>query len=922
MDPHVRTSSGGVPFRFVGRQAERGELERLLIEARRGRGGTLILRGGAGIGKTALLRWAEELAGDATLLQLVGVESEKDMAYAGLFELVSPLLDDLERLLPPQRYALEVAMGLRAGDTPDVFLVAVAFLSLLSRRARGGLVVCLIDDMHWLDQASAQVLGFIARRVRVERIVVLFTTRELRAEVSALPLLDLTGLSDADARSLLDAELPARLDALVRDGVVAEARGNPFVLGQLPRSGSTAELAGGFGLPGAVVLPQRVEAVLLSRVGALRPDLRRFVLLAAADPTGDTQLLRRASALRDVDFDRMLRGGGVGSLMTDEGRVVFRHPLLRSAVYNAASFDERRQAHLTLARATDSAVDPDRMAWHLAAAVAGPDESVAIRLEEAAALAETRGGAAAKAAFLRRAVALTEDADRRGERATCAAEASYEAGQPGWAQRMLTIVKRATKDGDVIDPRVAVLSAQIVFAAGRYPEATRLLIDAAKPFSDVNDDDAARDVLLIAWGAALLAGVSAPSLLVEVSIAVQALGVPLQPRPADRLVCALATLALHGRETAAPELRTATCALMAEPQSIRSHDEWRWLASLPANILWDEVGWNAINIGQVATSRAASMLPRLSLHLDSCAVLAVWRGEFASAEVTVAELTAIREADDSRATPLSAMFLAAMRGREREHAALSAEAQRSASGTGGTLATHFSNWTRSVLYNGLGRPDLAFDAAQQASEERPAFSLAARALPELVEAAVAAGQSDIAAEACDRLDEAASAFETNWARGVALRSRALVEAPEDAEQHFLGALALLEQTALIPEIARTELLYGEWAGRHGHRAEARRRLRAAHDRFVRIGMTGFAHRARRRLLTVGEHPDRPAGTNPTELTAQEQQIVALVRTGFSNPEVGERLFLSPRTVEWHLRKVFIKLSITSRRELRDVLPAD
>jgi hypothetical protein len=427
-----------------GRASECALLDTVVDAVRRGEGRSLVVRGEAGIGKTALLEYLVRSASDLTVLRAVGVESEMELAYAGLHQLCASLLNRLDRLPAPQRRALEIAYGLSAGGAPDRFLVGLAVLSLLSEAADERPILCLVDDAQWLDRASALTLAFVARRLLAERVGVVFAAREPGGELARLPQLEVCGLLRDDARALLGATVWLRLDERVSDRIVAETHGNPLALLELPRGLTARQLAGGFGLVEAQGVAGRIEESFIRRVETLSEDARRLLLVAAAEPVGDPLLLLAASerlgiavSVVDAETDGLLALGE---------RVTFRHPLVRSAVYRTATREQRREVHLALAEATDRSVDPDRRAWHLATAAAGPNEPVAAELEQSASRAQARGGLAAAAAFLHRAVVLSGDPEQRVRRALAAARASLHAGIFDGALELLVLAEAATPD--------------------------------------------------------------------------------------------------------------------------------------------------------------------------------------------------------------------------------------------------------------------------------------------------------------------------------------------------------------------------------------------------------------------------------------------------------------------------------------------
>jgi len=902
-----------------GRDAECAALDELIAAVRAGESRALVVRGEAGVGKSALLSHAMASATDLHVVEAVGVQAEMELAFASLHQLCAPMLDHLDRLPAPQCEALGIVFGLTEGAAAGGFLVGLAALTLLSEAAEERPLLCVVDDAQWLDRASARTLGFVARRLLAEPVGFVFATREPLDELAGLPELDVQGLRDADARTLLAAAGHFRLDEGVRDLIVAETRGNPLALLELPRGLTAAELAGGFGLLTGQALSGRIEESFLQRLRAMPAAARTLLLVAAAEPIGDPLLVSRAA-------ERLGIGDSAAAAAEEEGlmaigeRVTFRHPLVRSAVYRSASPQERRAAHLALAEATDPALDPDRRAWHRAAAAPGPDEDVAVELERSAGRAQARGGLAAAAAFLRRSVALTRDPARRTDRALAAAQANLHAGAFDAALELLATAQAGPLD-ELQGARAELLRGQIAFASSVGSDAPPRLLKAAKRLEPL-DAELARETYLDAWGAALFAGdlVSAGGLH-EVSRAARSAPRPAHPpRPSDLLLDGLAALVTEGRTAATPTLRRAAAAFAADDTPAEQNFRWGWLTTVPCNVLWDDETWHAINARQLQLARHAGALARLPIDLTAMAILVAWWGDFARAAAVIAEADAVTEATETRIAPFGAMLLAALRGREAEASVLLDSTVTAATAGGQGIGVQYAQWVAAILFNGLGRYDQALVAARQASEDTPELFLAAWALPELIEAAVRSGQAGLAAGALERLTEAAAAAGTHWALGVEARSRALLSEGDTAERLYREAIDRLGRTRLRPELARAQLLYGEWLRRAGRRVDAREQLRTAHDMLAGIGMEAFAERASRELQATGERVRKRTAETSDRLTPQEAQIARLARDGLSNPEIGARLFLSPRTVEWHLHKVFAKLGITSRRGLYDALP--
>jgi DNA-binding CsgD family transcriptional regulator len=842
-----------------------------------------------------------------------------ELAYASLHQLCAPLLDRLEKLPPPQRQALDIVFGIRAGPAPNRFLVGLAVLTLLSHVAEERPLLCVVDDAQWLDQASALTLAFVARRLMADPVGIVFGAREAGEALEHLPELEVLGVRNGDARALLTSAVRYKLDERVRDRIIAETRGNPLALLELPRGLTATQLAGGLGLLDAQDLPGRIEQSFVRQLEPLSGDARRLLLIAAAEPLGDPVVLWRAAERLRIGPATADDVQAHGLLAIGE-RVTFRHPLARSAVYRSADGPERRAAHAALAEVTDRSADRDRRAWHLAAAAAGPDEEVARELELSAGRAQARGGLAAAAAFLQRAAALTGDPARRAERALAAAEAGLRAGAFDAARELVVAAEVGPLD-PLGRARVGLLKAQVAFVQNRASDSPLLLLQAARKLEPL-DLRLARDTYLDAWSAALGAGrlARAGSHLLDVSRA--AAGAPdLDPPLArDLLLDGLALLFTEGRAAAAPALEAAVTAFARAEISTEAMLRWGWLASRAANILWDYDRGLEISMRAVQLARDLGALEVLVMADNASGQAAAVAGDFTTAAVLTAELDAVKEATRSRIAPLAALALAGIRGQEPGASRMIERTITQATAEGQGTAVQYAHWARSVLMNGLGRYQDALVAAAEASEATPQLFLAMWALSELVEAASRTGDAERAQRALRRLGEQTQGSDTDWALGIHARARALLSEGEVAERLYREAIHRLGRTRLRPELARAHLLYGEWLRRERRHIDARAQLRAAHGLFLAIGMEAFAERARRELTATGEKVRARTDATRDELTPQERQIARLARDGLSNPEIGAQLFLSPRTVEWHLRNVFGKLDIRSRRELAKALP--
>jgi DNA-binding CsgD family transcriptional regulator len=902
---------------FVGRSRERAVLDRLLEDVRRGRSAVLVLRGDEGAGKTALLHHCARQASGFRVARVAGVESEMELPFATLHQLCAPMLGRLDALPAPQARALRVAFGLAFGEAPGRLGIALAALNLLAEVAAERPLLVLVDDAQWLDAASAQALGFIARRLGAEPVAIVVAVRHRPGapELAGLPELAVAGLEEADARALLATVLPGPLDERVRDRLVAETGGNPLALLELAPRPAATQAPGEFGLAPAHGLSERVEQSFLRRLERLGDDARRLVLVAAAEPVGDPLLLRRAAERLGVGAGA---AGEADDLLRVGDRVTFRHPLVRSVVYRSAPPDERRAVHLALAEATDPQADADRRAWHRAAGTLGPDEEVASELERSAGRAQARGGYAAAAAFLQRAVALTRAPARRADRALAAAEAGLHAGAFGAALEALAAAEAGALD-DLQAARAQLLRGRIAFASGQAADACGLLAQAARRLAPL-DLALARETYLGALGAALFAGPAGADDLLAVGHAVRALPRPAGPaRAVDVLLDGLGLLVAEGRGPAAPVLLEATRAFAGDGASAEESARWGWMASAASSALWDDDGLRAVCRRQIGLARAAGALEHLPLHLIALATATARAGDVRAATSLVAEAEAVTAATGTRMAPYVAeMLLAALGGREAELAALRRAATAQAAGSGQGVVATVAAWSSAILHNGRGRYEAAMEAARSAVEAEGDQFASMWASAELVEAAVRAGAPEVARGALERLAATTRPAGTDFGLGIEARSRALL-ADGDAAPLHQEAIERLGRTQVRAELARAHLLHGEWLRRGGHRRLAREQLRLAHELFAAMGMTAFDERAGRELLATGETVRRRATETRDALTPQEAQIARLAAEGLSNPEIGERLFLSPRTVEWHLKKVFVKLGIGSRRRLRDAL---
>lgn len=877
---------------LLGRRTEGETLDKLLTQAKAGSGQVLVLRGEAGIGKTALLDHVSSRASGFRVARAAGVESESAFPYAGLHQLCVPFLDRLDRLPAPQREALGTAFGMASGPRPTRFMVGLAVLTLLAEVADEQPLVCLVDDAQWLDSMSSAVLGFVARRLLAERIALVFVLREGNDYLDGLPELVVRGLDDADARALLESVIKGPVDGRVRDRIVAEARGNPLALLELPR-----EVADGLD---AGPLTSRIEQSFVRQIEPLPADTRLLMLTAAAEPLGDATLLWRAAGLLGLGADPAAAALGTG-LIEFGARVQFRHPLVRSAVYRSASAVDRLRVHRALADVTDPEIDPDRRAWHRAQGTASPDEEVAADLENTASRAQARGGLLAAAAFLEQAAVLTPEPGRRASRELAAARAKRDAGALDASLRLLSAVEAGPPD-ERRSAEVEHLRGHIAFDQRRVADAAPLLFSAARRLAPF-DADLARETHLEALSAAIWAG--AP-----LADAARTAPPPRTPPCAiDLVLAALTTRITAGYTAAVPHMARALDEVRALKVGAEDVSRLPWLfgnraGGIIASEMWDFATRREFAQLQVRLSRDAGALVQLQFALNFLADNELLAGEPASAQALIEEDRRISEVTGTPPIGYAVLLQAAYRGED-----VASQAARDALEAGQGRLAVIAGWTAAILHNGLGRHDLARDAALRVLES-DSLVYSSMIVTELAEAASRTGDTALVAEACER---AASWVDTDWSSGLKARLRAL----NGDSAGFGESISFLSRTALKGELARTHLLFGEWLRREGQRVEAREHLRTAHEMLAAAGMTAFADRAWRELQATGETARKRTAEPTDELTAQEYQIARLAREGYSNPEIGTRLFISPRTVEWHLRKVFGKLGVTSRRQLRD-----
>lgn len=902
---------------LVGRRAEQQKLSALVDRVRSGGSAVLVLRGEAGIGKTALLSDVRDRAADLRVIAVSGAESEMELAYAGVQQLCAPLLGSLDRLPDPQENALRVALGLRDGATPDRLLVSLAVLSLLADAGAERPTICLVDDAQWVDRASLQALAFAGRRLSADPVAMIFAARDLQAdqELAALPQMHLDGLADADARALLAAKMPARLDDIVRDNILAEADGNPLALLELNRALPGARMAGGYGLTAAKSLAARIEQTYGQRLRELPSQTRMLLLLAAVEPTGEPSWLWAAAARLGIGVDAGVPAEQSGLVSVDT-RLRFRHPLVRSAIYRDAVPSERRQAHAALAKVISGPFADEHRAWHHAHASDAPSEAVAVELVQSAERARRRGGSAAAAAFLAYAVELTPDPLRRAERALAAALSKLDAGDPEAAARLLEAVAGA--DDELLGVRADLVRAKIAFATNRGSDAPPLLLSAAERLHDL-EPALARETYLEALMAAAIVG----EFSTAVAVAEAARNAPTvsgPPRAVDLLLDGTVVRLTQGYGAAAPLLKQAITAYLDDDKAGTADPRWHLIALRVLLDRFEEATYNALSRRQLELLTATGELTALPNVLTTNSGACVNAGDFAQAAALIEQSRSIAEATGVPPHRSVEAYLAAYRGQERQcvelvQATISEAAER---GEGAAIAqAHFA---AAILHTGLRQYDKAFAACSSALKYDD-IALLGYILVEMVEAAIRSGHRSAAEAALAELAERAAASGSGSALGLAARSRALVDDGPTAEAEYEVALANLQRSPVVVYYVRTHLVYGEWLRRQNRRTDARRQLRIAHEMFTKMGADGFAERTRRELAAAGEPMQDERGgkamaTSTATLTTQESYIARLAGDGYSNSEIASHLFISPRTVEWHLSKIFAKLGVSSRRELR------
>jgi DNA-binding CsgD family transcriptional regulator len=903
---------------LLGRDEERGRIGRILDDARRGLSGVLVLRGEPGVGKTALLDDAQAAAPDLQVIRIDCVETEMKLSFGALHQFIRPCLDGLDAIPSPQRTALRLVLGMAEGRAPDPFLVGLASLGLLAQRASRRPLLCLVDDAHCLDRESADALAFVARRLYADSIAIIFAIREPTPTFSVLdglPELRLAGLTKADADELLALITGPAVPRLTAGRIVAETGGNPLALIEIGQQLAAGTLAGDSPLPEPIPLGRQLEQRYLQEVKALPAQTRSLLLAAAADPAGDPNLLWQVGI--DLGFTvEASAAAEARQLITIRDTVRFRHPLIRSAVYYGASFAQRQRVHARLAQAT-SLADPDQRAWHLAQSATGPDESVAEELERAAERASRRGGWTAAAALFHRSATLSAHRATRARRMLSAAEASCSAGTPRQAQAELD---DAASYRD--DQRHAGLAGRVqghIHHAQRQPaKATAALLAAAARLGPV-DIRLARDVLVEAVVEAQINGRLAPEGTSRTDVARLARTLPLPPgltpTAGDLLLDADTGLQLHGLEAATPLLRRAIDAVRRQAGDPPEMFQWLAAACAAATILADEPLLHELSHRMETSARQQGAIFPLALALSHAGVAGLFAGDLAQAQRCFTERITQAEALGQHWS-IGSLLLSAWRGQDQQTYALLDTVADEASRQGQGYQLVFADYARCVLELGHCGYEAAYAGFTSCIDDTSQVKFA---LPDLIEAAQRSGHREDARHLVPALARLADASPGPVTLGFLARARALIAADDQgAEGHYQEAISQHGRARGPAHLARSHLVYGEWLRRVKRPREARTSLKAAHQIFAEIGAQGFAERARLELSAAGGTVPIQAARGPGhDLTPQEAQVTRLAAGGATNAEIAAQLYLSPNTVDYHLRKVFRKLGITSRRQLAD-----
>lgn len=911
------------PRDLVGRDAECFRLERLHGDLLRGNSATLVLRGEVGIGKTALLNYIVDISSSLHVSEARGIESDMELPYAGLHQLCGPFLDGIPLLPAPQAEAIRVAFGISRGEAPERFLVGLAVLTLWAKASETRPLLLVVDDAQWLDRLSAQTLEFVARRLVAEQIALVMAVRtpEGAKAFAGLDELWVRGLSSTATGALLDSAVDGPVDPKVRSRIVAETRGNPLAVLELCRGRSAVDLAYGLQQHRDHSIADQMVHDYARRISELPTATQQLLLLAAAEPVGDPSLLVRAANELGIAVDAA-PATSAGLIEVGES-IRFAHPLARAAAYIAADPVDRRSAHRALARATDESQDPDRKAWHFAQAADGPDEAVAAGLERAAGRARERGGMAAEAVLHERAAELTPDAVTRGHRALAAAEAHFSAAAPDRATELAAMADQCPMH-PMDEARLTRLRARVLFARSRGQEAGPLLLDAAAQFSQLHSS-LARDTYLEAISAIVFSGrVHGAHGAQAAALAARRSHAPASSSvAADHLLQGVSAILALGPRQGLPTLKAALVPFVEEQHHSREA-ALRWLLLTPVALEsfihhdWNLNAWEQISSRAVRVARDLGALGVLPSALIYAGGVKIHHGDFVGAAALLDEAEELTRATGQAQHAYGHLVLSAWRGDRDDAIRLIAAVRDLGQSSGEASLVAATGYVSSVLFNGLARYDQAVEAAGEAIAH-DGFNFSGLSLVEHLEALTHLGRRDDAERSLARLLELTDATETGWARGARARGRALLSNGAPAATLFEEALDAFESARVRVEVARTHLNYGEWLRRNRRAALARDHLRTSFDMFNVMGARAFAERARRELLATGEKLAVPTPARVNQLTPQEEQIALLAASGLTNPQIGAELFISPHTVEWHLRKVYSKLDIASRKDLERAL---
>jgi DNA-binding CsgD family transcriptional regulator/1,2-phenylacetyl-CoA epoxidase PaaB subunit len=912
-----RASAHGPPTRsargwVVGRREQRAALAALIDGARAGMSGAIIVRGAKGSGKTHLLDCAIADATDCLVLRSSGVEIESGLAFATVQQLCGPLVDRVAELPLPQAEALGVALGLEPGPTADPLLVGLGLVSLLAAVASERPVVCVLDDAEWVDESSAQAIGVASRRLAGVGVVLLLASGG-SASITAFTGLDemrIHALSRAEAQSMLSLELPGRLDPDVRDRILAEARGNPLAIRQFGRATAVTALAGGFAIDAGAEVDAAIAAYVTGRLSPLPDDVTTALLLAAAEPLGDATSFQKALASAGLPAD-VQRAAEATDLVEIGDRVLFSHPLARHVVYRCASDGQRRDAHRVLAESVDGTARVDHVSWHRSQTCTGPREEVAEATERSSVAAGRAGGTAAAAAFLERAAELSEEPGARARRALDAARLHGRSGGFDDALRLIADIDH-NHVGAATPAMAQLAAAEIAASTGRPDAALELLaaaerIAATEPELSVSTRLSALDVAACAGRLGTDGGVRHVAAVARSAIA------PPGRNGAEQLLHAAAARWRSEDVADHDALARAIDACCADESTVHT------FATRVAMELRDEKAWATLarrDVDHARRTGAAAQMPR-ALDLRACLHLS--RGEVGLAESVADEAAHIARSIGAAEPALASILLAGWRCSNADPLewidAWSCRATSRGDGSALTLLDH----CRSLVHVASGRYEQALHEAQRVFERDEPF-VSAWAAPEVVEAAVRSGRPEEAAQAFECARSISHATGSSWARGIEQRCIALLVDDGSTDEHFRESIRHLERSGMRFDLARTHLLYGEWLRRNKRRLDARTPLRLALEVFDALGAVAFATRAVLELRASGGQARRRTPDTIVALTERESQVAELAGHGFSNPEIGKQLFISPRTVEYHLHKVFSKLGITSRSQLRAALP--